>query len=90
MAETKSKERKDSSDDSALSFEKAMDSLNALVEKLEQGDLGLEESVKLYEKGMKLQRLCEKRLREAEMKVEKLATEGGTVTGSTAYSRSKK
>ncbi len=81
---------KDQGDVSKLSFEQAMESLNALVEKLEQGDLGLEESVKLYEKGIKLQRLCEERLREAEMKVEKLATEGGKITGSSAYSRGKK
>ena len=75
---------------SALSFEKAMEALNDLVEKLEQGDLGLEESVKLYEEGVKLQRICEKRLKDAEFKVEKLATEGEKITGSAPYVRGKK
>ncbi len=55
-----------------LSFEDAMRELEAIVGKLETGEATLEESITLYERGAKLRAHCEKRLREAEERVEKI------------------
>ncbi|MBU3030322.1 exodeoxyribonuclease VII small subunit [Paracoccus marinaquae] len=55
-----------------LSFEDAMRELEATVGKLETGEATLEESIALYERGAKLRAHCEKRLREAEERVEKI------------------
>ncbi len=51
-------------------FEAALARLEEIVKKLETGDLPLEQSLKLFEEGVKLSRLCNKRLEEAERKVE--------------------
>jgi len=51
-------------------FESALERLEEIVQELESGDLPLEQSLKLYEEGIKLSRLCTKRLEEAERKVE--------------------
>ena len=53
-------------------FEKSMQRLEEIVEKLEKGNLPLRESLKLFEEGTRLSRLCAKRLEEAEKKVELL------------------
>ncbi len=50
-------------------FEKAMQELEQLVETMENGDLSLDESLKLFEKGVKLTRQCQQSLQEAEQKV---------------------
>jgi exodeoxyribonuclease VII small subunit len=55
-----------------LSFEEAMRELEATVGKLETGEATLEESIALYERGALLRQHCEKRLREAEDRVEKI------------------
>ncbi|SNT73135.1 exodeoxyribonuclease VII small subunit [Paracoccus seriniphilus] len=55
-----------------LSFEEAMRELEATVGKLETGEATLEESISLYERGAALRAHCEKRLREAEERVEKI------------------
>ena len=55
-----------------LSFEDAMRELEATVGKLETGEATLEESIALYERGATLREHCEKRLREAEERVEKI------------------
>ena len=55
-----------------MSFEEAMKELEATVGKLEHGDASLDESIKLYERGAKLRPHCDKRLREAEERVEKI------------------
>jgi len=52
-----------------LSFEKALDNLEKIVEQLEAGDLTLEETIKKFEEGVKLSRLCEKKLSTAQKKV---------------------
>jgi len=57
------------SDDDELSFEKAIDELEMLVSKLETGDVSLDESIKLYERGAKLKAICEKHLKRAEAKI---------------------
>jgi exodeoxyribonuclease VII small subunit len=49
-----------------------MERLEEIVQKLEQGDLPLEQSLKLFEEGVKLSRICNKKLEEAERKVEVL------------------
>ncbi|PPB82484.1 exodeoxyribonuclease VII small subunit [Albidovulum inexpectatum] len=56
----------------ALSFEDAMKQLEEVVRKLEQGDVPLEESIKLYERGAKLKAHCERKLKEAEEKVARI------------------
>ncbi len=62
-------------------FEAALARLEEIVKKLETGDLLLEESLKLFEEGIKLARLCNKRLEDAERKVEILLKgANGTIT----------
>jgi exodeoxyribonuclease VII small subunit len=53
-----------------IKFERALERLEEIVQKLEQGDLPLEQSLKLFEEGIKLSRICNTRLEEAERKVE--------------------
>jgi exodeoxyribonuclease VII small subunit len=53
-------------------FEQSMRELEALVEKLEQGDLPLEEALRQFERGVALTRACQAALKEAEQKVEVL------------------
>ena len=60
------------SDIKAPSFEEALQQLEQIVQKLEKGELPLEESLKLYEEGIKLSRLCHGKLEEAEGKIEML------------------
>jgi exodeoxyribonuclease VII small subunit len=54
------------------SFEASLKELEQIVEQLETGDLPLEHSLELFEQGVKLSRDCQKRLDEAERKVELL------------------
>jgi exodeoxyribonuclease VII small subunit len=56
----------------APSFEQALQQLEQIVQKLEKGELPLEESLKLYEDGIRLSRLCHAKLEEAEGKIEVL------------------
>ncbi|MCH7816949.1 MAG: exodeoxyribonuclease VII small subunit [Proteobacteria bacterium] len=58
-------------------FEKALVELERLVEKMEQGELGLEESLKHFERGIALTRTCQKALTEAEQKVQILLDNNG-------------
>jgi len=60
------------SDVKAPSFEEALQQLEQIVQKLEKGELPLEESLKLYEEGIRLSRLCHGKLEEAEGKIEML------------------
>ena len=53
-------------------FEKQLTALEKVVERLEQGDLSLEESVRLYEEGTKLSDACKKELEAAEGKIQLL------------------
>lgn len=56
-------------------FEESLAELEQLVEKMEQGNLTLEESLKLFERGIELSRACQKSLKEAEQKVQILVKE---------------
>ena len=60
-------------------FESAIAELEAIVKRLEDGDLPLEESLALFERGVQLSRFCHSKLEEAERRVE-LLTERGEVT----------
>jgi exodeoxyribonuclease VII small subunit len=53
-----------------LSFEGALEALEKIVARLEKGELALEESLQLYEEGVRLSRLCHGKLEEAEGKIE--------------------
>ncbi len=76
MAET------NNTDVKKLSFEKALAELEQIVQKLERGDVALEESVTIYERGEALKRRCEELLRQAEARVEKITLDAaGKPTG---------
>ncbi len=62
------------------SFEESLAELEGLVERMEQGNLPLEESLKLFERGVQLTRSCQKSLQEAEQKVRILLEENGEAT----------
>ena len=55
-----------------LSFEAALEELETIVSRLEQGEVDLEDSIALYERGMALKAHCEKKLKGAEMRLEKI------------------
>ncbi len=57
-------------------FEAALAELESIVQKLEQGELSLEESLKQFERGVVLTRSCQKALRQAEQKIRVLARTG--------------
>ena len=59
----------------SMKFEEAMLELEDTVKKLESGETTLEESMELFEKGVKLSRVCQKLLSEAQLKVTKLIAE---------------
>lgn len=63
--------------DQALSFEVALERLEGLVDRLEDGDLELEESLGVFEQGVALSKHCADKLVSAERKVEQLVREGG-------------
>ena len=56
-------------------FEEALEKLSVLVEKMESGDLSLEESLKIFEEGIKLSKDCQNALSDAEKKVQALLLE---------------
>lgn len=58
-------------------FEKALAELETLVEKIETGELSLEESLRHFERGIQLTRTCQKALKEAEQKVRILLEKDG-------------
>lgn len=57
-------------------FEESLNELERIVKQLENGDLPLEESLKLFEQGIKLSRLCKERLTAAERRIEVLIKDG--------------
>lgn len=61
-------------------FEKNLRALEALVERLEAGDLSLEESLQQFERGIRLTRACQAALQAAEQKVEMLTQKGDKET----------
>jgi exodeoxyribonuclease VII small subunit len=55
-----------------MSFEEALAELETIVRQLEQGDVELEQSIAIYERGAELKKHCEGRLKSAELKVEQI------------------
>lgn len=60
-----------------ISFEEAMKNLEDIVEKLEEGDVPLEEAIAIYRKGMELSKLCHDKLRNVEEQLTQIMTEDG-------------
>jgi exodeoxyribonuclease VII small subunit len=71
------------SDVPSLSFERAIEELESIVKRLEEGKVPLEESVAIYERGESLKRRCEELLRLAEARVERITLDAaGKPSGS--------
>ncbi len=58
-----------------LSFEEALNKLESIVEQLEDEEITLEDSVKLYEEGVKMSRFCAEILEQAELRIEQVNEE---------------
>ena len=71
------------SETSIKDFEAAIAELEAIVKKLEEGDLALEQSLALFERGVQLSRFCHTRLEEAERRIE-ILNERGELKGAPA------
>lgn len=69
---------KPNGDIATMSFEKALAELEAIVSKLESGGVPLEQSIAYYERGEALKKHCDRLLREAELKVERIQASEGT------------
>ena len=55
-----------------IKFEKAIERLETIVDDLEKGELDIDKSLEIFEEGIKMSRVCSKKLNEAEAKIEKL------------------
>lgn len=72
---------KDTNSIENLSFEAALKELETLTQSLESGQAGLEDSIKLFERGSALKAYCEQKLKAAQMRVEQIVqTENGIST----------
>jgi len=72
----------ENSEISSLPFERAIEELESIVKRLEDGKVPLEESVTIYERGEALKRRCDELLRQAEARVEKITLDAaGKPTG---------
>jgi len=60
-----------------MSFEESLTELEGIVDKLEKGQLSLDDSLMLFEKGIKLVKECDTKLKSAQQKVEQLIVENG-------------
>lgn len=69
---------------SEMTFEEAMAALEGVVSQLERGEVALEQSISLYERGSQLKAHCAARLAEAEAKVELIRAAEGRAIGTTA------
>ncbi len=63
-----------------MSFEEALAELEKLVNDLDTGQVPLEKSVELYERGEKLKAYCEKKLRDAELKIQQITKSGDDIS----------
>ena len=71
----------------SMSFEEALNELQTLVKALEKGEAKLEEAIRAYERGAALKQHCERKLREAQAKIEKitLTADGGLSSESVKF-----
>jgi len=73
-------------DVSALPFEKALAELEEIVRQLEQGNVPLEDSIRIYERGEALKAHCDRLLKQAEARIEKINLgSGNTASGASAF-----
>ncbi len=68
------------SKDKENSFEKNLQKLESIVDQLETGEIGLEESVKLYEEGMRIKKICDKKLKDIEMQIKKIKIDDNKIS----------
>ena len=66
-----------SEETTTVTFEEAMDQLETIVERLEEGDVPLEEALTIYKKGMELSKLCHDKLRNVEEQLTEVLTADG-------------
>ncbi|MDP4085591.1 MAG: exodeoxyribonuclease VII small subunit [Bacillota bacterium] len=64
-------------EENTLSFEEAMGDLEKIVDRLEEGDVPLEEAIAIYKKGMELSKLCHDKLKNVEEQLTQIITEDG-------------
>lgn len=69
----------------SLSFEVALKELEGIVEKLERGEAPLEESIAIYERGAALKAHCESKLKDAQLKVEKIVIDASGQAGTAPF-----
>ncbi len=72
-------------DVNTLAFEAALKELEGIVAKLERGDVALEESIAIYERGEALKKRCEALLAQAEERVEKIRAAEGKAVGTEPF-----
>lgn len=60
-----------------LTFEQALEQLETIIKRLEEGDIPLEEALEIYQKGMELSKICHDKLKYAEEKLTKVLKEDG-------------
>ncbi|MCB1141755.1 MAG: exodeoxyribonuclease VII small subunit [Leptospiraceae bacterium] len=79
------------SSEKPINFEEALEELEKIAEKLERGQLSLDDSIRAYERGMELKKICTDRLQEAEGKIEFLSknSEGNVVRGNAVRQKEK-
>lgn len=69
-----------------MSFEESLRELESVVGQLERGDVELEKSITLYERGAELKKHCEAKLAQAQARIEQITlAEGGTPTGTAPF-----
>ena len=56
-----------------ISFEEALEELEAIINRLESGEVPLDETISLYDRGSKLKEFCENKLQSAEEKIQKIS-----------------
>ena len=77
-------------DNQEQSFEEAMKQLEQIVEKLEEGDVPLEEAISIYKQGMDLSRLCHSKLKSVEDQLTQILNEDGQLEGFSALEEEEK
>jgi exodeoxyribonuclease VII small subunit len=77
-------------DSTIKDFEAAIAELETIVKKLEEGDLALEKSLELYERGVQLSRFCHTRLEEAEKRIEILNERGDLKPAGAMFAKDEK
>ena len=62
-----------------LTFEESLRKLENIVDQLDSGEIDLEKSVELYEKGMQLKKICEEKLKKVELQIKKIKLENNKI-----------